>query len=56
MKALYKLTNIETYLEWCNDWITLQAMADHYDVTTEDLLIRIDLGRKELNDKQIIKL
>ena len=33
------------YLDYVNNFISIQAFADHYDLTIEEASILIDLGR-----------
>jgi hypothetical protein len=47
MKPFSKKTNEEIYLEWLNDYLTIQAMADNYDMKSKELETIIDKGRDE---------
>jgi len=40
----------EMYLDWVNNFLTLEGFASHYDLSKEDVNTIIDLGRK-LNNK-----
>jgi len=51
MKKFQEKTNEEKYLEWLNDWLTLDRMAEYYSLTPAELLIMIDKGRDEHNAK-----
>jgi len=46
MKKLTRKYILSLYLEWCNDWLSLSKMADHYgfEVLTMDRIIH--LGRR----------
>ncbi len=48
-KRLMKL-----YLEYVNDYLTVQAIADSYDMEASDMLALLEMGKKyhELNLKQ----
>jgi len=37
---------IELYLEWFNDFLTIQKMADWHGIEVEDMQILIELGKK----------
>ena len=41
---------VEMYLDWVNNFLTLEGFASHYDLSKEDVNTIIDLGRK-LNNK-----
>jgi hypothetical protein len=43
-------SSIELYLEWVNDWLTVERMAEHYDLTTEQMLDLIEKGRLETTE------
>jgi len=49
MKAIDKKTDKELYLEYINDFLTIQRMAEHYGVSRYFLNERIKKGRKEDN-------
>jgi len=40
-------SDLEIYLEWVNDWLTVERMADYYSMTIEQMLERINNGREE---------
>lgn len=44
---------IEFYLDWFNNFLTVQAMADHYGMELEDCKCLIELGRKHHHEKTI---
>jgi len=37
---------IELYLDWVDNFVSLEGFASHYELTTEEANILIDLGRK----------
>lgn len=44
----YNLRTFESvYLEYLNDWLTVEKMADHYGCTTERMNYLIDKGREQ---------
>lgn len=45
------LTPEQVYLEWTNNWLTLQKMADWYCVDIDELNHVIDKGRIENNNR-----
>ena len=47
MKTFSKKTNEEIYLEWLNDYLTIQAMADNYGRKAKELETIINKGRNE---------
>ncbi len=56
IKAIYKMTPAEIYLDWKNDWLTLERMSEHYGITETDLTTLINLGRIEHeNNVQALK-
>lgn len=40
---------IEFYLDWFNNYLTVDRMAEHYDIPKDDCNALIEMGRK-LND------
>jgi len=44
MKLKQQLINL--YLEWLNDFITVSGIADYYGLTTEDMQVLIEMGKK----------
>jgi len=45
------LVNIQRfYLDWVNNFLTVQSLADHYDITKKEADILIECGRK-LNNR-----
>lgn len=51
MKAFSKKTNEEVYLEWLNDYLTIQGMADNYNRDAKEIKTIIDKGRQERIEK-----
>ena len=51
MKAFSEKTNEEVYLEWLNDYLTIQGMADNYFRDAKEIKTIIDKGRKERIEK-----
>jgi flagellar motor component MotA len=47
-------TIIEIYLDWVNNFISLDKFADHYGLDEIDAHYIIDLGRK-LNEEEAVK-
>lgn len=47
MKPFSKKTNEEIYLEWFNEYLTIQGMADNYAMPLGELEKIIDKGREE---------
>jgi len=47
METLSKLTNVEIYLIWLNDYLTTEKMAEHYGVSVRILSKLVSLGRNE---------
>jgi hypothetical protein len=47
MENLMKLTNVEIYLIWLNDYLTTEKMAEHYGVSVRILSKLVALGRNE---------
>lgn len=33
------------YLEWANDWLSIERMAEHHDIPQDDCLTLINAGR-----------
>lgn len=56
MKYFGQKTLEEKYLEWVNDWITLEGMADNYGLTKEQLMSIINKGREEHINNSLIKI
>lgn len=46
----------EKYLEWINDWLTIDAMADNYGLTKEQLMSIINKGREEHINNSLNKI
>jgi hypothetical protein len=38
---------MEMYLDWLNNWLTTESMAEHYNLETKDLERIIEIGREE---------
>ena len=36
------------YVEWMNNYLTIEKFAEHHEMTTDDAQALIDLGRKAL--------
>jgi len=47
MKPFSKKTNEEIYLEWLNDFISVERMAEFYNVERYEIEIIISKGRNE---------
>lgn len=47
----YKDKYEELYLDYVNNFLTVGAFADHYDLSEMSALYVIEWGRKEHNDK-----
>ena len=47
MSAIDKLTDEELYLEFVNDFLTIEGMADYYLVEVGALLIRLRQGKDD---------
>jgi hypothetical protein len=47
MKKFTERTNADIYLEYVNDFITIERMAEYYEVTEEKLGNIIHKGRQE---------
>ena len=43
-KEVEKLQSI--FLDWCNNWISTQAFADHYGLSKSDAIHLINITRK----------
>jgi hypothetical protein len=37
--------NIDVFLDWFNNYLTIECMADHYGLSTHDMNLRICRGR-----------
>lgn len=48
-----KRTPEDIYLEYVNDWLTIERMADNYGRTEEEMKAIIDKGRQENTDNII---
>lgn len=51
MQTITKKSVIDFYLEYVNNFLTTQRMADYYDMPLEDCEYLIELGRKYHNEK-----
>lgn len=47
----YSLTPEQVYLEYVNDWITVEAMADFYNINPEHLFCIIKDGKRDNNKR-----
>ena len=47
MKAFSKRTKSEIYLEYVNDWLTIEAMAENYGRSVKWMTAKIDECREE---------
>lgn len=45
-----KKAAIEFYLDWVNNFINPESMAHHYDMTTQQCLDLINMGREWYSD------
>ena len=46
-----KLSDEEFYLEWWNNYLTIETIAEHYGLSVEEATKKRDNGRKEFNLK-----
>jgi len=37
------------YVEWLNNYLTVELFAEHHEMTVQDAQVLIDLGRKALD-------
>ena len=44
---------VELYLEWVNDYLTMETMAEHHKLAEDDLRTLVSIG-KRLHEKQVI--
>jgi hypothetical protein len=58
LKIMNKLTKTNTpknctemYLEYVNDWLTIESMAEYHNLEIKDLERIIEIGKKEHNTK-----
>ena len=50
-KILMRYKDLEAfYVSWCNDYLTINKMADDYGMNYVDTKIAIDNGRKVFNN------
>ena len=56
MKYFGKKTLEEKYLEWVNEWLTIEGMADNYGLTKEQLMSIINKGREEHINNSLNKI
>ena len=54
MKAIDKKTKSELYLDYVNDWLTVEGMAEHYGITREKMLVILSEGKDE-HEKQFAR-
>lgn len=45
------LDDEEFYLEWWNNYLTIETIAEHYGLSVDEAKKKIDNGRKEFNLK-----
>lgn len=50
----YSLTPEQVYLEYFNDWLTIDRMADFYNINPSHLICIIEQGEKD-NNRDFIK-
>lgn len=46
-----KKAAIEFYLDWVNNFLTSESMAEHYSISREECIQLIDMGRKWHSDQ-----
>ena len=46
-----KMSDEEFYLEWWNNYLTIETIAEHYGLSVDEAKKKIDNGRKEFNLK-----
>ena len=46
-----KMSDEEFYLEWWNNYLTIETIAEHYSISVDKATKKIDNGRKEFNLK-----
>lgn len=51
---LNEMADEEVFLSWINDWLSVERMAEFYNVSKSDLLNRIEKG-KEINHNRTKK-
>ena len=51
MKTFSKKTNEQVYLDWLNDWLSTERMAEFYGIDAKELETIIDKGRDEHLEK-----
>lgn len=42
---------IDFYLDWVNNYITLAKIAEHYNISENDALLLISMGKKWIESK-----
>lgn len=52
----YSLTPEQVYLEYVNDWLTLNKMAEFYNINPDHLLCIIEKGERLNNNDCIGKI
>lgn len=50
-KRMLSSNKIDVYIEFINDWLTVEKMADYYSLKPQELDLIINEGRKEYNEK-----
>ena len=46
-----KMSDEEFFLEWWNNYLTIETIAEHYSISVDKAKKKIDNGRKEFNLK-----
>lgn len=46
-----KMSDEEFFLEWWNNYLTIETIAEHYSISVDKAKEKIDNGRKEFNLK-----
>jgi hypothetical protein len=54
MKRLMKMSIIEIYLDWVNNFISTQVFAEYYQITDEQAYCLINRVTQIVNQDQII--
>lgn len=53
MQTITKNSLIAFYLEWLNNFLTIERMAEYYEMPIEDCKYLVDLGRKYHSSMEI---
>ena len=51
MTTFHDQTAEDIYLEYVNDFLTIEAMADYYDVPDYEVYNKVETGRQIYNEK-----